>query len=48
VNSAIDTLLISLEKVACGAFSDISFVAGREKRDFRGLPLSVSASQTGS
>jgi hypothetical protein len=26
-----------LEKVACGAFSDINLVAGRERRGFRGL-----------
>jgi hypothetical protein len=26
-----------LEKVACGAFSDSSFVAGRKKRGFCGL-----------
>jgi len=27
-----------LEKVACGAFSDISFVAGSKKRGFCCLP----------
>jgi hypothetical protein len=26
-----------LEKVACGAFSDSSFVSGRKRRDFCGL-----------
>jgi hypothetical protein len=26
-----------LAKVACGAFADIGFVAGRQRRDFGGL-----------
>src|SRR5882762_12011212 len=37
VRSSPEASLGPLEKVACGAFSDISFVAGRERRDFRGL-----------
>jgi hypothetical protein len=31
-----------LEKVACGAFSDASFVAGRKRRDFCGLCFRVA------
>jgi hypothetical protein len=32
----------SLEKVACGAFSDIGSVSGRQRRDFAGLLTSVA------
>jgi hypothetical protein len=32
-----------LEKVACGAFSDSSFVSGRKRRDFCGLHSAASS-----
>jgi hypothetical protein len=32
-----------LEKVACGAFSDWGFVAGRKRRDFCGLLSGTAA-----
>jgi hypothetical protein len=37
----------SLEKVACGAFSDISFVSAGKKRGFCQLRSGGNASSTG-